>query len=266
MTTAPSIERLPARLHIPRAAVLFLASGWIAIGVYFLIPAHPQDMLYMAIGVRQCMAIAIGSQKLGAERLAWRLFASGCSAKSVVTRYSSFYEIHLGREPPLPSLADIFYLGGYPLLALGILLLLRQRGSTSTRVGVLDTVIVFAAVATVQWMFLVEPYRHARARNRRSPDLDGISVDGRSAARRACPTDDRRRPKDDRAVAARCERRALDRRRRDVRAERREVLGGGWLDTLWLGSYIVWGAAGLALARSIDRAAPAGAAACPPPD
>src|SRR5258708_9659861 len=127
MATASSLGRLPPRLHAPRAAVLYLALGWIAIGIYFLIPAAPQDILYIAIGVTSVLAIVVGSRRLGAERLAWRLFAAGLLGQVGGDMVTTVYELHLDREPPLPSLADVFYLGGWPPLALRIFLLLRPR-------------------------------------------------------------------------------------------------------------------------------------------
>ena len=49
-----------------------------------------------------------------------------------------------------------------------------------------------------------------------------------------------------RLPAAARERRALGHRGRDLRPERRtRYQGGDWIDALWLGSYVVWGAAAL---------------------
>src|SRR5207247_7422398 len=70
------------------------------------------------------------------------------------------YEVRLDREPPAPSIADAFYLAGYPLLVTGILLLVRRLGGQTSRAAVLDTVIVFAGVAVVQWVFFIDPYSH----------------------------------------------------------------------------------------------------------
>ena len=46
---------------------------------------------------------------------------------------------------------------GYPLLALGILVLLRKLGGQTSRAAMLDTVIVFCGVALVQWVFFIDP-------------------------------------------------------------------------------------------------------------
>ncbi len=183
----------------------------------------------------------------GAERLAWRLFAFGLLGEVGGDAISTVYELHLDREPPLPSLADVFYLGGYPLLAFGIFLLLRQRGSTSARVGVLDTVIVFAAVATVQWMFLVEPYRHAqlgtgaRLTSMAYPSMDALLLVGLAQLMIGVG---RRTPAQWLLIVSVALWIAGD----EVFAlSAGKYSAGGWLDTFWLGSYVIWGAAGLAL-------------------
>jgi signal transduction histidine kinase len=249
MTRASSSERLPDRLgaSAPGRAILFLAGGWIAIGIYFLLPSTPQAILYAAIGLAGVAAIVIGSQKLEAERLAWRLFGLGFMCEVAGDTFSSYYEIHLNREPPLPSAADVFYLGGYPLLVLGIYLLLRKRGGTTTLVGVLDTVIVFAAVATVQWMFFVEPYRHvplatdARIVSAAYPVLDVLLLVGLAQLMLGVG----RRTFAQWVLLASV---VLWVGGDEVFAlSAGHYAQGGWVDTFWLGSYVVWGGAALAI-------------------
>ena len=236
-------------MRAPGAAVLFLAGGWIAIGVYFLVPSTPQDILFIAIGVYGVAAIAYGAQRLGAERLAWRLFALGLLGEVGGDAVSTYYELHLGHEPPLPSLADALYLGGYPVLALGIFLLLRERGGMALRAGVLDTVIIFAAVATVQWMFFVEQYRHvslgmgARLVSMAYPSLDALLLVGLAQMMVGLG----RQTFWSWLLVGSV---ALWITGDEVFAlTAGHYSAGGWVDTFWLGSYVVWGAAALALPR-----------------
>ena len=247
MTTAPLSERLPGRLPVSPAVALFLAGGWITIGIYFLIPPTAQDVLDVAIGLAGVVAIVVGSQALGAERLAWRLFALGLLCEVAGDAISGFYEIHLDKEPPVPSVADVFYLGGYPLLALGIFLLLRSRGGAILRAGVLDTVIVFVAVATVQWMFFVEQYRHvslstsARIVSMAYPSLDALLLVGFAQLMVGLG----RRTLSSWLLLASV---ALWIAGDEIFAlDPGHYAEGGWVDTFWLGSYIVWGAAALGL-------------------
>src|SRR5207302_25663 len=128
---------------------------------YFFVSATAQCVLYGLIGLSAVVAIYVGAVRRQEHgRLAWLCFAGGLLCEVAGDTISSAWELGLGKEPPVPSAADVLYLGGYPLLALGIFLLLRARGSKTTLPTVLDALIVFVGVATVQWIFLVEPYNH----------------------------------------------------------------------------------------------------------
>jgi signal transduction histidine kinase len=272
MTTVTAILARPSRrllgATLPRPATLYLALGVAAIGVYYLLPPDSRDILYVAIGASAVVAVYAASRQIDPERrLAWQLFAVGLMFEVTADAISSFYEVHLDREPPVPSTVDVFYLVGYPLIAAGILFLLGRRGGATTFVGALDTMIVFVAVATVQWIFFVEPQRHvdagfdARLVGMAYPSMGVlflvglaqllVGVRGRSTAYRLLIV----------SVAL------------WIAAD--EVFGlnasgytaGGWVDALWLGSYVVFGVAALAAAgetvpelaerRAVPRLTPA---------
>jgi signal transduction histidine kinase len=230
-----------------RAVGLYLGGGTVAVGVYFALPSTAQDVLYAAIGLSAVAAIYVGAvRRLDAGRLAWHCFAVGLLCEVAGDTISSFYELALGREPPVPSVADAFYLGGYPLLALGIFMLLRERVGATTFPAVLDTVIVFVAVATVQWIFFVEPYDHvalgagARAVSMAYPSADVlllvglaqllIGVKGRRSSYRLLVGSVALWVVGDEIYALTVG----------------HYSAGGWVDTFWLGSYVVWGGAALA--------------------
>ena len=137
-----------SRLAVPsNASLTFLALGWIAIGVYFLLPSDAQDVLYVLIGLAAVGAVLYGTNHLDRGRLAWRLFAAGLLCNVIADAISGYYEVALDSEPQPPSVVDAFYLASYPFLLAGIFLLLRDLGSVRTRVAVLDAVIVTIAAA-----------------------------------------------------------------------------------------------------------------------
>ena len=109
-----------------RGSLIFLAAGWSAIGIYFLLPGDEQDFLYVLIGLAGVSAMVFGARGTGRSRLAWRLFAIGILCSVIADAISGYYEIALDREPPVPSSADAFYLTSYPLLLAGIFLLLAS--------------------------------------------------------------------------------------------------------------------------------------------
>ncbi|HEY6960777.1 MAG TPA: HAMP domain-containing sensor histidine kinase [Gaiellaceae bacterium] len=256
-------EAAPALIRPLRAAPAswsFLAAGAAAIGVYFLLPAHgdAQSIFYEVIGLACVGAIYVGAARNlpRAARLPWNLFAVGLLAQVAGDAIFSIYEIGLNREPPSPSVADAFYLGGYPVLTAGIFLVLRRLGGHTSRAAVLDSVVIFAGVVLVQWVFFIDPFRHdaslggwARVVNMAYPTMDVLLAaalaqlllgpGGRTTAYRMLLA----------SVAL------------WVIADEIYGLdpagyrGGDWLDALWLASYVAWGAAALdpSVARLAQR-------------
>jgi signal transduction histidine kinase len=230
---------------LSRGSLTFLALGAAAVGVYFLLPDDAQDVLYVVIGLAAVAAVLYGARDREEGRLAWQLFAAGLLCAVAADAISGFYEIHLGKEPPVPSSADVFYLASYPLLIAGIFLLLRGLGSIRTRAAVLDAVIVTVAAGMVQWIFFVDPYLSTslqpftRAVEMTYPTMDLLMFV--ALAQLALGTGIRTSAYRLLVVAV------------GLWIVGDELFGlsvdnytaGGWLDVFWLGSYVCWGAAGL---------------------
>jgi signal transduction histidine kinase len=248
VTSTPVREPFHVRGHFAapsRASLAFLGLGWIAIGVYFLLPGDEQDVLYVVIGLGAVGAVLRGAQGLGRGRLAWRLFAAGLLCSVIADAISGYYEVALNREPPVPSVADAFYLSSYPLLLAGIVLLLRGLGSIRTRAAVLDATIAAIAAGTVQWIFFVDPYLHtslqpfARAVEMTYPTMDllmfvalaqlALGMGIRTIAYQLLVLSVGLWIVGDEVFGL-----SVD-----------DYTAGGWLDIFWLGSYVFWGAAGL---------------------
>jgi signal transduction histidine kinase len=248
VTSTPVREPFRGRGRIPwpaRASLTYLAFGWVAIGVYFLLAPAAQDVLYVAIGLAAVAAVLWGAQQLERGRLAWQLLACGLLCNAVADAISGYYEVALDREPAVPSSADVFYLASYPFLLAGIFLLLRDLGSVRSRAAVLDAVIVTVAAGTAQWIFFVDPHLHdsgkplTRAVEMTYPTMDllmfvvlaqlllGMGIRTRAYQLLVI------------SVA--------------LWIAGDEIFGlsvdnytaGGWVDAFWLGSYVFWGAAGL---------------------
>jgi diguanylate cyclase len=60
-------------------------------------------------------------------------------------------------QNPFPSLADAFYVGGYPVLAAGLLVLIRGRISGRDRAGLIDAAIIATGLGLLSWTFLIKP-------------------------------------------------------------------------------------------------------------
>jgi len=70
----------------------------------------------------------------------------------------TYYVLALNRPPPMPSLATIGFLGQYPFLLLGILLLPARTTPVVSRTRVaLDGLMVMTAAVAFSWYFVLEP-------------------------------------------------------------------------------------------------------------
>jgi signal transduction histidine kinase len=246
--TGRAAPAVAARVRSAPATWAFLGTGLLAIGIYFLLPPDAQSVFYVVIGFASVVAIYMGAVRNlpRAERLAWQLFAFGLLGQVAGDAIFAVYEVSLNREPSSPSVADAFYLGGYPLLALGVLLILRKLGGQTSRAAILDTLVIFSGVALVQWVFFIDPYNHMRFGTEFSrlvamayPAMDVLLLvafaqllvgpGGRTRAYRLLLVSIALWVVADEVYGLNID----------------AYEGGSWIDALWLGSYVVWAAAAL---------------------
>jgi diguanylate cyclase (GGDEF)-like protein/PAS domain S-box-containing protein len=140
----------------------YLGAGFVALlaAVYFLVPAWHVP-LWGTLGLLAVAAITVGGRRNRPDQpLAWYLLAAG--VLSFITGdliYKISNEI-LHIEPPFPSVADVFYLAMYPLLAAGLLLLVRARTPGRDRASLIDALLITTALGLLSWVFLMVPYVH----------------------------------------------------------------------------------------------------------
>lgn len=253
--TSPTISEraapgVAARLRSTSASWAYLGAGAVAIAVYFGLRGHPdaQSIFYVVIGAASVVAILVGSawNLPRSERLPWQLFAFGLAGQVAGDAIFAFYEISLNREPPSPSIADVFYLGGYPLLAAGVLLVLRRLGAQTSRTAILDTIVIFCGVALVQWIFFIDPYNHVRFGTELArvvamayPAMDVLLL---VAVAQLLVGPGRRTPAYRLLLLSVALWVVAD---ESYGLSFQSYQGGDWIDALWLGSYVVWAAAAL---------------------
>jgi signal transduction histidine kinase len=141
-------------------AQVYLVAGFAAIGVYFLLPWNStgQSLLYDLVGISSAVAILAGTRRhRPALSLPWYLFAAGMLAFAVGDVLFNFYARIWHHDPPVPSVADVFYLGGYPLLAVGLVLLVLRMQSKDRRVGLIDAGLLTVAFGVCHWIFVMHP-------------------------------------------------------------------------------------------------------------
>jgi diguanylate cyclase (GGDEF)-like protein len=142
-----------------RAWRVYLAGGLVAVALYFVVPLDGlwSNVAYDLIGLSSVAAILVGVRRLGPARpLIWWCFAAGQLLFVVGDMLYSVIEQVL-HQSPFPSVADVFYLGGYPVLAVGLLVLIRGRISGRDRAGLIDAAIIATGLGLLSWTFVMKP-------------------------------------------------------------------------------------------------------------
>src|SRR4029077_10883910 len=108
--------------------------------------------MYDVIGVASSLAIVLGVRLNRPDYpLPWLLFAVG----NLFFAVADIIFNHLA-NPPTPSVADWFYLGGYPVVAAGLVLLLIHSGGHRRIAAIGEAAIVTFAFALFQWVWVVD--------------------------------------------------------------------------------------------------------------
>jgi two-component system cell cycle response regulator len=138
---------------------IYLAGGLFAIGGWCLLDNLARDLVYAAVDASALAAIllAIGRWR-PRPMLPWWVLAAGQAANVVGDVWYNLVNQHLLGEQVFPSGADGFYVGSYPLLALGLLLLVRRRAAGADGDGLLDASMVTVGAAVLTWTYLMLPY------------------------------------------------------------------------------------------------------------
>ena len=148
--------------RIKRPAIQ-LWSAYLAIGVLALVVhamletgSLPQSYFYDIVGASAVAAATVGIVRNAPDRrMPWILMVAGQAMFVAGDLMWNWYEI-IG-EAPFPSLADVLYLAGYPFLAAGLFLLIRRRMGGGNRAGLLDAAILTTAAAILSWTFIIRP-------------------------------------------------------------------------------------------------------------
>jgi signal transduction histidine kinase len=128
--------------------------------VYFLAGADsvPQAIIYQSLSLGALAAIVVGVVRYRPERrLPWGLFGGGLILWTLGDFYWDAYSWFLRTEAPFPSIADVAYTGGYPLLIAATFVLARGRARPRLA-DVLDSAVVAVGAWIVTWALLIEPF------------------------------------------------------------------------------------------------------------
>jgi len=128
--------------------------------IFLFLPYH--TFLWGAMGCGASAAVVLGTARnRPRHKLPWILlatslgtFISGDITYDVLTKY-------LHQNNPFPSVADLFYLVTYLLIAAGLLGLVRARRQERDSGALLDALIVASGAGLLSWLYLIQPYVRA---------------------------------------------------------------------------------------------------------
>ncbi len=125
--------------------------------VYFAWP-ESHTVPWLVIGLSGAAAIVIGVRThRPAQRLPWYLLAAGLvTLISGDTIYNAV--VMRGGQPSFPSISDVLYLAMYPLVATGLLLMVRARSGARNRAALLDALVPTVSLGLLTWVYMIAPY------------------------------------------------------------------------------------------------------------
>ncbi|HTT28644.1 MAG TPA: EAL domain-containing protein [Solirubrobacteraceae bacterium] len=141
---------------------MFLAFGALVTGLYvFVPPLKGSPLVINGVGLYGLIAVVAGIRFYRPRaRLAWWLLALGVFLFWVGDVYTYSIRILFGVNVPFPSWGDAVYLTMYPVLMLGIMLLVRRRNRRADGPGAVDALIMTLGLALVSGILLIAPYVH----------------------------------------------------------------------------------------------------------
>ena len=146
-------------MSVTRAAVwrIYLVAGLIAAAVHLGLPDPANSAVFLVVAVSGPVAVLVGLRRR-LHRVGWSLILLGTSLMVAGDVLWVWFET-VADVDPFPSLADVLYLPGYPLVAAGLLWLLHNRDPEArTSEGLIDATIIARGSGVVSWVFLIEPY------------------------------------------------------------------------------------------------------------
>jgi diguanylate cyclase len=144
-----------ARLSV----VYVVLAGALAVASEALpLPLALADLAYCLVSLSVVAAIVIGVRRYQPRAaLAWYLMALGQGLWAVADVIFVWQQDVLHMET-FPSVADAFYLLGYPTFAVSLALLVRRRAGTRRDLGpLLDSATVTAGLSLLSWMLIARP-------------------------------------------------------------------------------------------------------------
>jgi diguanylate cyclase len=137
----------------------YLGLAALAVAGYFLTPADTwtQTAYAQVVGLAATAAIVVGVVRYRpAAAAAWWWFAAG----QLLNVLGTLAEAVIGRvlhQETWPSAADVLWLGLYPGLVIGLLVLIRHRSQGRDWGSLVDATTITTGLGLLSWVFVIRP-------------------------------------------------------------------------------------------------------------
>jgi diguanylate cyclase (GGDEF)-like protein/PAS domain S-box-containing protein len=139
---------------------IYLAVGSLGCALYvFVAPLKGFGPVINGLGLSGVLAVVAGIRMhRPAARGAWRLFVAGLFLFWLGDLYTYSYPQLSGAHVSFPSPGDALYTATYPVLMMGILILVRRRNQRADGPGLIDSLIMSLGLGLVSYVLLIAPY------------------------------------------------------------------------------------------------------------
>ncbi len=135
----------------------FLAFALAGAAIYFFVVEGTAAAVYWDVFVAGMLAFGfVAVSRLDRHRAAWTVILGGQACFLIGDVFFALLE-HVFHSDAYPNVGDIFYVAGYPFIAVGLVMLLRSRGTSRDAGGVIDGFIVATSMGVLLWVFFVAP-------------------------------------------------------------------------------------------------------------
>jgi diguanylate cyclase (GGDEF)-like protein/PAS domain S-box-containing protein len=141
---------------------IYLLFGAFMCGLYEIVPPlKGSGPVINGLGLYGAVGIVAGIRiHRPRASLAWWCFALGLLLFWMGDVYTYSYPKLFGADVPFPSLGDGIYLAVYPVLMIGLVILVRRRNNRADSPGALDAIIMTLGLSLISGILLIAPYVH----------------------------------------------------------------------------------------------------------
>jgi diguanylate cyclase (GGDEF)-like protein len=146
------------------AGFIAFYAGWLAFGIGGEegLTLQSNIVYHVPLIVATITLVLAARGGTGIARAAWLTAAAGTAFLALGELTWTVYDYVLGKEVPVPSIADIFYyLGDLSLILAFVLLVMPGASGKATWRSLVDATLVAVSLAALSWYFVLQPVASA---------------------------------------------------------------------------------------------------------